>query len=69
MFDGGIDERMFVGLLVYCYGDYVRKFDRDSGGLLRLLANDTKNYEKFFIYIWRGSDLNVIYNFIFHRES
>ena len=29
-FDGGIDGRMFVGLLVYCYGDCARKFDRAS---------------------------------------
>jgi len=27
---GGIDGRMLVGLLVYYFGDYVRKFDRLS---------------------------------------
>jgi hypothetical protein len=30
MFDGSIDGRMLFGLLVYCYGDYVRIFDRVS---------------------------------------
>jgi len=35
---------------------------------LGLLANDTKN-EDFFTFIWRGCDLDVIQNFIFHRGS
>jgi hypothetical protein len=58
MFNGVIDGRMLVGLFVYCNGDYARKVDRVSAGLLGLLANDTKNDEKSLslslsIYIYK----------------